>query len=180
MAKDKATKHMEASKCFGVLFDDEVKECRICELSYRCKQQQLANEFYKNDAEKRKAQGKPPRLDYSDIDIEKITMGEEVICGGDLADYFDSVPENVVDFKALKEKKEKTKSKKKTQEPKKKPAKPSKSYSKDLPDYKKMSIEEIKKHISSKGVDLGEFDKYTDSRILRMRLVVKLKSLYEK
>lgn len=54
-----------------------------------------------------------------------------------------------------------------------------KEYSDDMPDFKPMSIEDIVKLATERGVNVAEYDKYTATNIKRMRLIMAIKATYE-
>lgn len=55
----------------------------------------------------------------------------------------------------------------------------SKEYSDEMPDFKPMSIDDIVKLATERGVDIAEYDKYTATNIKRMRLIMAIKATYE-
>ena len=48
-----------------------------------------------------------------------------------------------------------------------------------MPDFKPMSIEDIVKLATERGVNVAEYDKYTATNIKRMRLIMAIKATYE-
>ena len=65
-----------------------------------------------------------------------------------------------------------------------KPAKKSKQsvgkeYSGEMPDFKPMSLDDIVKLATERGVNVSEYDKYTATNIKRMRLIMAIKATYE-
>ena len=61
----------------------------------------------------------------------------------------------------------------------KKKAKPDVKYSEDMPDFKSLSNDELKSLAAERGIDLAQFDKFTNDGIKRMRITMALKKTYQ-
>ncbi len=139
------------STCFGVAYDGAVKECKICEVRTRCK---AKCECGTGSSELPKKPTKPEQAPLADKD--------EV-----------STSDGAVAKSTAKENSSTAK------KPDKKKKQSEVQYSDDMPNFKKMSQEEIEQLLKDKGEDLAAFDKYSNPNIRKMRLTMAIKKHYE-
>ena len=143
---------IKSSICFGVAYDGSVKECKICEVRTKCKAKCECGKS--DDIELPKKPTKPEQAPLADKD--EVSTSEEAA--------------------------EKSR-KKELSGTAKKPPKKSKNediqYEDDMPDFKGMSVEEIEKLLEDRGGNLGDFEKYANPQIRKMRLTMAVKKTYE-
>ena len=139
-----------SSVCFGYAYDGSVKECKLCDVKARCKAkcEQGATGDY----------DLPVRPDSDGLaSKEEVTFDED---------------------------KQEKAAAKKAEKPVKKPtAKASKAkkeikYSDDMPNFKAMSAEDFYSLAEERGINLDDFDRYSNESIKRMRVTMALKATY--
>ena len=143
---------VKESKCFGIAWDGDVKECKICEVSNVCKQRTLGGV--------KQASSKPApakKIEYSADDETVSTMKPS-----------NPRPEPKKDTEKS-EKAEKKATKAKTEV----------KYDDNMPDFKPMSVEELLELAKERGLNPADFDKYTSVPIKKMRVTMALKKTYE-
>jgi hypothetical protein len=146
-----AQEQIKNSKCFGVAYDATVKECKICEVANMCKMQM----------EKGISQvpNKPSKAAASTVA---------------------KASEDVVNPAPAKSSSKPKPAAAKSEKPAKKATnKPGKNYDPDMPDFKQMELDELESTCEERGIDLGQFEKYSSDQIKRMRMVMALKATYE-
>lgn len=109
----------------------------------------------------------------------KCEMGSTEGTRPDATDLADAVEVTYDEDKAAK-----ATAKKEAAPAKKKPATVAKekkqvNYADDMPDFKPMNIEDMMTLAEERGINLADFDKYTNDNIKRMRLTMALKKTYE-
>lgn len=141
------------SKCFGIAWDGDVKECKLCEVASVCKQRTLGGV--------KQAPSKPATKKV-DSDSEKVSTMKPA---NPRPEPKKSDNENKTEKTAKKSAKEKTKDEV--------------TYNSDMPDFKPMSIEDLVELAKERGLNPADFDKYTHTNIKKMRLTMALKKTYE-
>ena len=63
--------------------------------------------------------------------------------------------------------------------PKKQSKASDKKYAEDMPDFKALQVDELIKLAADRGIDTSAFEKFTDVKIKRMRMIMALKVTYE-
>lgn len=149
-------KEVKNSRCFGIAYDGDVKECKICEVANLCKQ--------KTTGTSKKAPLTPAPAKKSDIsnDDSKVSTMKP---SNPRPEPNDSEPaeNNTQDKKPAKKQSKKAEV----------------SYADDMPDFKPMSVEDLIELAEKRGIDPADFDKYTNVSIKKMRVTMALKKTYE-
>ena len=140
-----------SSLCYGVAYDATVKECKICEVKLRCKAE--------CEGCKKKEEFVPK------VETVKPETKPDAI---DIADK-DEVTYQQEDKSATKKK----------PAIKKKPEKPQVEYE-GMPDLKAMEYDDLLKLAEDRGLNLSDFDKYTNKGIKRMRVTMAIKKTFAK
>lgn len=148
-------KAVKESRCFGIAYDGDVKECKICEVASLCKQKTLGTA--------KKAPVTPPPAKKSDISNDDSKVSSTMAPATPR-------PEPKSQKEAAEEKK-----------PAKKAAskKPETNYAPDMPDFKPMDVDDLMKLAKERGLNPADFDKYTNAAIKKMRVTMALKKTYE-
>lgn len=144
-------KKVKESKCFGIAWDGDVKECKICEVAGVCKQRTLGGT--------KQAPAKPAPAKKSDISADDNKVSSTM------------KPSNP----RPEPKKEAEKPEKKTTAK----AKAEVNYDDDMPDFKPMGVDELLELAKKRGLNPADFDKYTNTNIKKMRVTMALKKTYE-
>ena len=178
-------KMISESTCFGVAYDEHVKECRLCEVCRKC-QMAMNGEPY-DDAPivnvEEEDEEKEICVDEKDEVLEAIEADQEETKEEDkkpenipIAEVNEiSTTDEAMDKSQAKDEDPKTK-----RVDKKATKKPAKKYAADMPVFKEMSLEEVEALLVEKGGNPSDFDKYRSNNvILKMRLTMWLKKLYE-
>lgn len=151
-------KKIKESKCFGIAWDGDVKECKICEVSNICKQKTLGET-------KQVPTTKPAKPA-----TKKAEESETVST---------MKPANPRPEPKSNESAGEKKSAKPTATKKAESKKAEASYDSEMPDFKPMSVEELLELAKERGLNPAEFDKYTHTNIKKMRVTMALKKTYE-
>ena len=143
---------VKESKCFGIAWDGDVKECKICEVANLCKQRTLGGT--------KQAPSKPAPAKKSDISVDD---------------------DKVSTMKPSNPRPEPNKDTQKAEKTEKKAtkAKTEMKYDDNMPDFKPMSVDDLLKLAKERGLNPADFDKYTNANIKKMRVTMALKKTYE-
>lgn len=152
-------KKVKESKCFGIAWDGDVKECKICEVATLCKQRTLGS------VKQTPATSSKPVTKKADKEDTVSTMVPST-----------PRPEPKNKSEDLKKSEKKSPAKKSSG---KKSDKAEVNYDPDMPEFKEMSMEELLELAKDRGINPAEFDKYTKVNIKRMRVTMALKKTYE-
>lgn len=134
------------SRCFGVAFDDTVKECKVCEVGRLCRQKTLGVNVSDNPAPK-------PAESAKDANVSPATPRPQP---------------------------------KDTPQPKEKAAKKapkaaSKEYDESMPNFSDIKeMDDLLKLAKERGLNIRDFDRFDKVNIKRMRVIMALKTTYEK
>lgn len=153
-------KKVKDSKCFGIAWDGEVKECKICEVANMCKQRTLGSVKQVPPTASKPATKKADKVSTVDTMAPSNPRPE---------------PKNQSDDVKKPAKKSAAKSSKKSS----KSDKPAVNYAPDMPDFKPMSVDELLALAKDRGLNPAEFDSYTHANIKKMRVTMALKKTYE-
>ncbi len=141
---------IQNSRCFGVAFDKDASECKICQVKNVCQQRCMA------DVKKPTPAAKPT--------VKKNTAAE-------------NTTETMKPATARPEpQKEAAKAPAKKSSAKKAS---SKEYDPNMPDFKPMALEDLENLAVERGLNLEDYNKYADVSIRRMRLTMGIKKTYE-
>jgi len=143
------------SRCFGVAWDGNVKECKICEAKSLCRQKT------EGGGVSQKASSEAPKEKIADT--SKVAPAQPR-----------PTPHN--DTKSSETKPDAAETKK----PKSAAKTNSVEYDDDMPNFKEMELEDLLKLATKKGIDVKSFDKITAANIKRMRITMALKKTYSK
>lgn len=142
---------INSSLCFGQAYDPSVKECKVCEVRLKCKAKCEGCTGSGEIKSETLIDKKPETVDVAEK--SEVTFNEEELG-------------------------------KKPEKKAKKPVKPNNKkvveYAEDMPDLKAMELEALVDLAKERGVDLAEFDKYSNKSIKRMRITMAIKKTYEK
>ena len=142
---------IQNSICFGVAFDANVKECKICEVKARCKAA--------SDGTFGRLGALPEKPEKPEATL--VAEKDEIT--------YEEPKKGKTQLKPLSERK--TTSTKNT--------KPSVTYSEDMPDLKAMAYEDLEALAKERGLNLEDFEKYSNNNIKRMRMTMAIKKTYE-
>lgn len=150
---------IKSSKCFGIAWDGECKECNMCEVSNLCKQRTLGGA--KPSVSKPVTTTKEENAEEPVSTMKPATSRPE--------------PKNAAEQEATEVEEAPAK-----QETKSKPKKDKEEvqYSDDMPEFKSMSVEELLTLAKERGLNPASFDKYTNTNIKKMRITMALKKTY--
>lgn len=137
---------LQESSCFGIAHDESTPECKRCDVRLQCKQ----------------------KVEGANIEAPTIREMKE-------PEPKAKTETKVHPAKKTVEPKPKSEPKAKTDKPAKKD-KPVISYASDMPDWKPMSLGELKNLAVSREVTWTEYD---SEQITRMRLIMNLKKSYQ-
>lgn len=140
------------SHCFGVAYDAAVKECKLCEVSKLCKARTEGTPAQDAGAKVNATVAAAPDTDTTPAQPRPQPKTAEAAPA--------PAPKAPKAPKASK------------------PAS-SKQYDPDMPDFKPMEMDDLVKLASDRGVDVKQFDKFTETKIKRMRIIMALKATYE-
>lgn len=138
------------SRCFGIAYDNSTKECKVCEVSKLCKA-------------KTEGTPAPAKAEPAAADTDTAAPDTEVVAA--------PRPQPKAASAAAPAEKPKAAPKPKKADDKK--------YAADMPDFKAMQVDELLKLAADRGIDTSAFDKYTEVKIKRMRIIMALKLTYE-
>lgn len=150
-----AQEQIKNSRCFGLAYDDKVKECKVCEVAKLCQKQMEGGVV---QVPSRPAPASKKNISMSDEAVESSTMKPASPRPMPKADTETAKPE-----------------KKSTS---KKTAKKEQTYADDMPVFKEMEMDELLALAEERGLNLSDFDKYTKEGIKRMRITMALKKTY--
>lgn len=143
------------SMCFGIAYDGKCRECKICEVSMKC------------EAKCRSGIGdvpeKPSKVVLADID----EVSETEVAAKKTATKEKAAPKTTTKAKPAGKKSTSTSTK------------AEKKYDPEMPNFTPMSMDELIAMLPERGLNVADFDKYSEDRIRRMRIVQKLKATYE-
>lgn len=139
------------SRCFGIAYDSSTKECKVCEVSKLCKART------EGTPAPTKADPAPDVTPAEKPDVEVTGAPRPQPKGGTAA----------------------APAEKPKPAPKKQPKDSDKKYAEDMPDFKALQVDELSKLAAERGIDTSAFDKFTDVKIKRMRMIMALKVTYE-
>lgn len=183
---------IKSSKCFGIAYNSRVRECKICEVAQRC--QRACENPKGSDTKDDTAKTTTDTPDTTKADVTTTdepvtetaseptpeekpkaskTRAKRAKAGTKVSKAKDSTTvDNDSDSKPTADKGGET-------EPKKE--KPVKHYSPDMPEFKKMSVDQLFDLLEERtDKKRSEFiERYKSKSILRMRLIMAIKKTYE-
>lgn len=150
---------IKSSKCFGIAWDGECKECNKCEVSKLCKQRTLGGA--------KPSVYKPATTTKEENAEEPVSTMKPATSRPEPKNAEEQAATEVEEAPAKKETKAKPKKDKEEVQ-----------YSDDMPEFKSMSVEELLTLAKERGLSPASFDKYTNTNIKKMRITMALKKTY--
>ena len=145
---------IKSSKCFGIAWDGECKECNMCEVSNLCKQRTLGGA--------KPVISRPATTTKEENAEETVSTMKPATSRPEPKNASEQASTEVSESPKAKPKKDKEEVK----------------YSDDMPEFKPMSVEEVLTLAKERGINPSDFDKYTNTNIKKMRIVMALKKTY--
>lgn len=149
---------IKSSKCFGIAWDGECKECNMCEVAKLCKQRTLGGV---------KPATKPATATKEEKEEEPVSTMKPATARPEPKKAAEQEVTEVEEAPAKKVAKAKPKKEKEEVQ-----------YADDMPEFKAMSVEELLTLAKERGLSPANFDKYTNTNIKKMRITMALKKTY--
>lgn len=147
-----AQEQIKNSRCFGIAYDEKVKECKVCEVAKMCQKQMESGVV---QVPSRPAPASKKNISMSDEAVESSTLKP-------------ATPRPVPKSEPAKPEKKTTK----------KAAEKEQAYADDMPVFKDMEMDDLIALAEERGLKMSDFDKYTKEGIKRMRITMALKKTY--
>lgn len=146
---------IEKSTCFGLAWDGNVRECKICEVNHRCASKCTMGRAVVPEED---LPAKPTIEDIVKNDIP-----------------FEMVEETEPTEAEEAEEAEETEQ----EEPKQEETSKVEEQNETMPDFRNMSLDDLEQLYAKRGLDLKDMEKYVNPSIRKMRMTMAIKKTYQ-